>query len=138
LTVYPGGKEDKDMTIRVNDIGDKWIFIDCNTDCNDYYCQDSVIKKDYCIKVWIKRVYNQGNKILEFIKLHINNDHSDDIHHSFLLYSIDYINYKYCIESILHYNSDEVLLVSVNPDFKFKEIKPDSKVDKIYKQINNR
>ena len=126
------------MTTYVNVIGDKWVFIDSNTDFNAYYLKDSVIRENNNIKVWVKRVYNQGNKIIDFLKLHIYNDNYDEIHHSLLLYEIDYINYNYYIKSILHYNSDDVLIFDIKPNAECKKIKPDGKVENLIKQIINK
>jgi hypothetical protein len=129
---------DTDMTTNVKFIGDEWVFIDSNIDFNDYYHKDSVIRKNNNIKVWVKRVYNQGNRIIDFIKQHINNDYLNNIHYSLLLYSINYTNYNYCIESLLHYNSCDVLLIDVKTNRQYKEIKSGSKVEKLIKQIINK
>jgi hypothetical protein len=116
-----------------------WVLIDSNADFTDYYLQDSVKRENHTIKVWVKRVHNQSKKKFDLLKLHIDsNNNLDIINHSLLLYSFDYIEYKYCIDRLLHYNDDGILLCSVNMSRECKEIKPNSEVEFILNQIINK
>jgi len=125
------------MSTFVNSDSENWGLIDSNADFTDYYLQDSVIRDAYTIKVLVKRIYKHTKEKIDLLNSHNNKNNFDIIHHSLLLYSIDYIEYKYCIDNILHYNDDSVLLVNVNLTPKCKEIKPDSEVEFIFKQIIN-
>ena len=125
------------MSTFVNSDSENWVLIDSNADFTDYYLQDSVIRDAYTIKVWVKRIYNHTKEKIDLLNPHTNNNNFDIIHHSLLLYSIDYIEYKYCIDNILHYNDDGVLLVNANVTPKCKEIKSGSEVEFIFKQIIN-
>jgi hypothetical protein len=125
------------MSTFINSDSENWVLIDSNADFTDYYLQDSVIRDAYTIKVLVKRIYKHTKEKIDLLNSHTNKNNFDIIHHSLLLYSIDYIEYKYCIDSILHYNEDSVLLVNVNLTPKCKEIKPDSEVEFIFKQIIN-
>jgi hypothetical protein len=123
------------MPTFVKKDSDKWVIIDSNTDCEDYYLQGSVIREGHTIKVWVKRVYNQNSLNNDFLRRHMKGHDLDIIHHSLLLYSINYIDYKYCIESLSHYNSEDVLLVNIETHPVCKKIKPDGRVENIFKQI---
>ena len=125
------------MSTFVNSDSENWVLIDSNADFTDYYLQDSVIRDAYTIKVWVKRIYDHTKEKIDLLNSHTNKNNFDIIHHSLLLYSIDYIEYKYCIDNILHYNNDSVLLVNVNVTPKCKEIETNSEVECIFKQIIN-
>jgi|GEM_PF-4763545 len=126
------------MSTFVNDKCDNWVLIDIdsNRHFTGYYLKESVIRENHNIKVWVKRVYNQSNNIINSLKP--DNNNYDIIHHSLLLYSFDYIDYKYYIESILHYNDNGDLLVNVKTFPKCIEIKPDSEVEFIFTPIIKR
>jgi hypothetical protein len=123
------------MSTFVINNNDRWVLIDSDTDCDDYYLQGSVIRENHNIKVWVKRVYNQQKINNEFLKRHMDNHKIDTIHHTLILYSFNYIDYLYCIESILHYNSDDMLLVDIETHPKCKPVKPDSRIENIFKRI---
>jgi len=126
------------MSTFVNSDSENWVLIDSNADFTDYYLQDSVIRDAHTIKMWVKRIYNHTKEKIDLLNQHTNKNDFDIIHHSLLLYSFDYIEYKYCIDNILHYNDDGVLLVNVNVTPKCKEIKSGSEVEFIFKQIINK
>ena len=126
------------MSTFVNSDSENWVLIDSNADFTDYYLQDSVIRDAHTIKMWVKRIYNHTKEKIDLLNQHTNKNDFDIVHHSLLLYSIDYIEYKYCIDNILHYNDDGVLLVNVNVTPKCKEIKSGSEVEFIFKQIINK
>jgi len=125
------------MSTFVNSDSENWVLIDSNADFTDYYLQDSVIRDAHTIKVWVKRIYNHTKEEIDLLNQHTNKNDFDIVHHSLLLYSIDYIEYKYCIDNILHYNDDSVLLVNINVTPKCNEIKSGSEVEFIFKQIIN-
>jgi hypothetical protein len=124
------------MSTFVKGDSDNWVLIDSNSDFTDYYLQDSVKRENHTIKVWVKRVHNQVKENFNLSKPHIySNKNLDIINYSLLLYSFDYIEYKYCIDRLLHYNDDDILLCSVNISHECKEIKPNSEVEFILNQI---
>ena len=127
------------MSTLVNGDSDNWVLIDSNADFTDYYLQDSVIRENHTIKVWVKRVHNQAKERFDLLKLHIGSSNNlDIINYSLILYSFDYIEYNYCIDRLLHYNDAGVLLVSVNISPECKEIKSNSEVEFIFNQIINK
>jgi hypothetical protein len=127
------------MSIFVKGDSDNWVLIGSNSDFTDYYLQDSVKRENHTIKVWVKRVYNQVKDNFDLSKPQIySNNNLDIINYSLLLYSFDYIEYKYCIDRLLHYNDDSILLCNVNISHECKEIKPNSEVEFILNQIINK
>jgi len=127
------------MSTFVKGDSDNWVLIDSNSDFTDYYLQDSVKRENHTIKVWVKRVHNQVKENFDLSKPHIYiNQNLDIINYSLLLYSFDYIEYKYCIDRLLHYNDDGNLLCNVNISQECKEIKPNSEVEFILNQIINK
>jgi hypothetical protein len=127
------------MSTFVKGDSGNWVLIDSNADFTDYYLQDSIKRENHTIKVWVKRVHNQVKGKFDLSKLRIfGNSNLDIINYSLLLYSFDYIEYKYCIERLLHYNDDSNLLCSVNMSPECKEIKPNSEVEFILNQIINK